>query len=203
MNRIQRSALVTPLMLSMVLLGACRPDDTPAPETTSTTTTTTTTSTVPASSIPTVPALPAVPAPAPRPVVVTRAAVEQPMQPVRAVQVQQPVRSENFGQVVSIEPISEKESPSGVGAAAGGLLGGVLGHQIGGGSGRTAATVLGAVGGAVVGNQVEKRRSSHVVGYRVSVRTDAGGMREFQRTSVNDLSVGGNVRLVNGGVQPA
>jgi outer membrane lipoprotein SlyB len=107
------------------------------------------------------------------------------------------------GHVVGIEPVTAQDSPSGAGAAVGGVLGGVLGHQVGGGSGRTAATVVGAVGGAVLGNNIEKHRSTHIVGYTVSVRTDNGKLRSFQRNNVNDLSVGANVRIVGGGVQPA
>lgn len=129
------------------------------------------------------------------PVVATTQAVAPPVVVV--------AHPESHGHVVGIEPISQTESPSGVGAVAGGLLGGVLGHQVGGGGGRKAATVLGAVGGAVVGNKIEKSRSSHIVGYRVSVRTDGGNVREFQRTTANDLSVGATVRIVDGGVQPA
>lgn len=117
-----------------------------------------------------------------------------------------PVRAshpELRGHVVDIEPITAQDAPSGAGAAVGGVLGGVLGHQVGGGSGRTAATVVGAVGGAVLGNNIEKHRSSHVVGYSVNVRTDNGDLRSFQRSDVKDLSVGANVRIVGGGVQPA
>jgi outer membrane lipoprotein SlyB len=166
-----RTALTAPLLIGAVLLGACRTDDTPVPETAANTAT----------------------------------APQSTVAPVRTVAAPVVVAAnpESNGHVVAISPITEQAPTSGAGAVVGGVLGGVLGHQVGGGDGRKAATVLGAVGGAVVGNRVEKNRSTHVVGYRVSVRTDAGGVREFQRSSVNDLSVGTNVRIVNGGVQPA
>jgi len=164
------------LVPAMLLLGACRTDDdtTPTPKVVDST--------------------PAAPAPVPqRPVVAAAPAAPVAVRP----------NGELHGHVVSIEPIEQTEKPSGAGAVVGGLLGGVLGHQIGGGDGKKIATVGGAVGGALVGNRVEKNRSNHVVGYRVSVRTDSGNVRHFERQQVGDLSVGGAVRIVDGSVQPA
>jgi len=172
------SRLATLALLPAVLLvSACGPDDNNPPSPTVTN------------------ATPATTAPAPAP---TRTAAAPAPAPVVA-----PVHSDLRGQVVSIEPIVQQDKATGAGAALGGVLGAVVGHQIGGGDGRKVATVAGAVGGAVVGNHVEKKRSEHVTGYRISVRTDAGNTRQFERTSVSDLSVGSSVRIVEGKLQPA
>lgn len=103
-----------------------------------------------------------------------------------------------YGQVSSIEPITQTPKTSGTGAVVGGVLGAVIGNQIGSGNGRAAATVLGGVGGAVVGNKVEKHRSETVTGYRVHVQLDAGGSRSYERTSLNGLNVGDRVRVDGG-----
>ena len=55
--------------------------------------------------------------------------------------------------------------------------------------------MLGAVGGAVAGNQIEKRRSEKVVGYRVSVRMDDGDTRSVRVDSRDGLEVGVRVRV--------
>ncbi|MFG5408110.1 glycine zipper 2TM domain-containing protein [Piscinibacter sakaiensis] len=100
-----------------------------------------------------------------------------------------------FGEVTAIEPIKQAPPSSGAGAVVGGVLGAVVGNQVGSGSGRAAATVIGGVGGAVVGNKVEKRRNEQVVGYRIHVQLDRGGMRSFERAQLNGIDVGDRVRI--------
>lgn len=103
-----------------------------------------------------------------------------------------------YGEISSIEPITQTPKTSGAGAVVGGVLGAVVGNQIGSGGGRAAATVLGGVGGAVVGNKVEKHRGETVVGYRVHVQLDSGVMRSFERPQLNGLDVGDRVRVDGG-----
>ena len=145
-----------------------------------------------------VPAAPApvqaVPAPAPAPVQAVSpqpAPVYRTANPAPAA----PVPSAHMGSVSSIEPITSTPKTNGAGAVVGGVLGGVLGHQIGSGTGRDVATVAGAVGGAVVGNQVQKKRSEQVTGYRVHVQLDNGQQRTFEQSGSTGLQVGDRVRV--------
>ena len=67
-----------------------------------------------------------------------------------------PVEKVEFGQVVSVRNITQKQlvedRNTGWKTFGGALIGGVIGHQFGGGSGQDVATVLGALLGARVGN---------------------------------------------------
>ena len=101
----------------------------------------------------------------------------------------------HLGRVTGIETLTERDKPTGAGAVIGGVAGGLIGNQIGDGNGRKAATVVGAVGGAFAGNEVEKRRSEKVVGYRVSVRMDDGDTRTVRVGSRDGLDVGERVRV--------
>ena len=104
-----------------------------------------------------------------------------------------------YGRVVGIDAIGGGGGhPSGAGAVIGGVVGGVLGHQIGSGRGNTAATIGGAVAGAAVGNEIEKRRESGDVGYRVDVRLENGALRSVNTDYVGDIRVGDRVRLADG-----
>lgn len=116
-------------------------------------------------------------------------------QPARQVAQRVAPVERHLGRVTGIETLTETEKPSGVGAVIGGVAGGVVGNQIGGGNGRKVATVVGAVGGAVAGNEIEKRRSERVVGYRVSVRMDNGETRAVRVGSRDGLEVGERVRV--------
>ncbi|MGS0675285.1 glycine zipper 2TM domain-containing protein [Shewanella sp. 0m-4] len=68
-----------------------------------------------------------------------------------------PVEKVEFGQVVSVRNITQKQlvedRNTGWKTFGGALIGGVIGHQFGGGSGQDVATVLGALLGAGVGNR--------------------------------------------------
>ena len=99
------------------------------------------------------------------------------------------------GAITGIEPIRERPEGTGAGAVVGGVLGAVVGNQFGHGTGRAVMTGAGAVGGAIAGNNVERNRNTHVVGYRVSVRLDDGTTRTFQRSQVGNLRVGDRVQL--------
>jgi outer membrane lipoprotein SlyB len=103
-----------------------------------------------------------------------------------------------YGRVVGIDAVGGSGHPSGAGAVIGGVVGGVLGHQVGSGRGNTAATIGGAVAGAAVGNEIEKRRESGDVGYRVDVRLDNGALRSVNTDHVGDIRVGDRVRLADG-----
>ena len=105
------------------------------------------------------------------------------------------VDSSRVGAITGIEPIRERPEGSGTGAVIGGVLGAVVGNQFGHGSGRAVMTGAGAVGGAIAGNNVERNRNTHVVGYRVSVRLDDGTTRTFRRSQVSNLRVGDRVEL--------
>ncbi|HET9977229.1 MAG TPA: glycine zipper 2TM domain-containing protein [Burkholderiaceae bacterium] len=100
-----------------------------------------------------------------------------------------------YGNVRNIEVVESSSRGAG-GAVLGAVIGAVVGNQIGSGSGRAAATGVGAVGGAIIGNQIQKRNETDV--YRVSVRLDNGGVRQFDYSSIGDLRVGDRV-LVEGG----
>jgi outer membrane lipoprotein SlyB len=102
------------------------------------------------------------------------------------------------GVIAAIQPITRSTSPTGAGAAVGGVLGAVIGHQVGGGDGKKIATAAGAVGGAVIGHQVEKDRSRTLVGYRIEVRMDDGSTRTFQPQALGGLAVGQRVQVRNG-----
>jgi outer membrane lipoprotein SlyB len=108
------------------------------------------------------------------------------------------VASFDAGVVTSIQPITRTQSPSGAGAAVGGVLGAVIGHQVGGGDGRKVATAAAAVGGAVIGHNIEKDRARTVVGYRIDVHMDDGSTRTFQPQTVGGLAVGQRVRVDKG-----
>ncbi|MBW7831597.1 MAG: glycine zipper 2TM domain-containing protein [Simplicispira suum] len=113
-----------------------------------------------------------------------------------------PERGTEYGRVTNIYQLQGQSSgrTSGAGAVIGAVVGGVLGHQIGGGSGRTLATAAGAVGGAVAGNAIEEHNSGggRASGYRVVIRLDQGGQRDYDVSSPGDLRVGDRVRMVNG-----
>ncbi|GIU24254.1 MULTISPECIES: glycine zipper 2TM domain-containing protein [unclassified Shewanella] len=68
-----------------------------------------------------------------------------------------PVEKVEFGQVISVRNITEKQlvedRNTGWKTFGGALIGGVIGHQFGGGSGQDVATVLGALLGAGVANR--------------------------------------------------
>ncbi|MBQ7626903.1 MAG: glycine zipper 2TM domain-containing protein [Rhodocyclaceae bacterium] len=84
-----------------------------------------------------------------------------------------------------------------VGAVVGGALGGIAGHQIGKGHGKTAATIAGAVGGAMLGNAIAENSASGSGQpyWRVTVRLDGGGSRDFHYTSDPNVRVGERVRV--------
>ncbi len=107
--------------------------------------------------------------------------------------------ADEYGRVVAIDVVRERDRPSGAGAVLGGVVGGVLGHQVGSGRGKDAATVAGAVGGAVVGNEMEKRHSEEER-VRVTVRFRDGRESVFEQESPRGLRVGDRVRVADGGI---
>lgn len=103
-----------------------------------------------------------------------------------------------FGQVSRIDVIPAAQRTSGGGAVLGAVIGAVIGRQVGSGMGRAVATGVGAVGGAVAGNAIEahQRRESEL--FRVGVRFDDGGYREYDFQRIDDLQVGDRVKFEGG-----
>lgn len=110
---------------------------------------------------------------------------------------QVPVYAE-FGRVENIGYVQVSQRPSGAGAVLGAVIGGVIGNRFGEGTGRALATGAGAVGGAVVGNAIEGRQRRDDEVYRVQVRFDNGGVREFDFQRVDDLRIGDRVKFEGG-----
>ena len=108
-----------------------------------------------------------------------------------------PVYAE-YGRVDNIGTIQVAQRPSGAGAILGAVIGGVVGNQFGGGVGRGLATGAGIVGGAVAGNAVEGRSIRPDEVYRVQVRFDNGGVRDFDFQRIDDLRVGDRVKFEGG-----
>jgi outer membrane lipoprotein SlyB len=119
----------------------------------------------------------------PAPVVVTTASIE-------------------FGRVTNLEYFPRGMAVSRVnipGAIVGGVAGAVIGNQVGRAlGGRDAATVLGGAAGAAVGSQVGTTPTAIDTGYRVTIHTDAGILRNYDVPAPGDLRVGDRVRVENG-----
>jgi outer membrane lipoprotein SlyB len=123
--------------------------------------------------------------------------------PQRVVMVPQPVVRPapvyaEFGRVENIGTIQIAQRPSGAGAILGAVIGGVVGNRFGGGTGRALATGAGIVGGAVAGNAIEGRTLHPDEVYRVQVRFDNGGVRDFDFQRIDDLRTGDRVKFENG-----
>ena len=110
---------------------------------------------------------------------------------------QVPVYAE-YGRVENIGYVQTSQRPSGAGAVLGAVIGGVIGNRFGEGSGRALATGAGVVGGAVVGNAIEGRQRRDDEVYRVQVRFDNGGMRDFDFQRIDDLRIGDRVKFEGG-----
>lgn len=139
--------------------------------------------------------------PPPAPVAAAPAPAPMPAEPPVAAQPPRPPLCNECGTIETVRAIQQQQSPSGIGAVAGGLLGGIVGHQVGAGRGRDIATAVGAVGGAIAGNQVERGRNttSH---YEVTVRFDDN---TTQRLTLNEAPAwrpGDRVRVVGGALRP-
>ncbi|MBA2675509.1 glycine zipper 2TM domain-containing protein [Ramlibacter sp.] len=115
-----------------------------------------------------------------------------------------PVAGLEYGRVTNIEymPVgtTANNNRGVLGAIVGGVAGAVLGSTIGGGSGRTAATVVGGVAGAAIGNSIARNQAGATTmpGYRITVQTDQGYMRDYEVSATGDLHVGDRVRVDNG-----
>lgn len=103
-----------------------------------------------------------------------------------------------YGQVNRIDVIPVASRTSGGGAVLGAVLGAVVGNQFGSGTGRALATGAGAVGGAVAGNAIERRTRRDDEVFRVGVRFEDGGYREYDFQRIDDLRVGDRVKLEGG-----
>jgi outer membrane lipoprotein SlyB len=103
-----------------------------------------------------------------------------------------------LGVVSDIDVFEDRARPSGGGAILGAVIGGVVGNQIGSGSGRAAATGAGVIGGALIGNAIEERNRRDDEFFRVTVRLDNGGRREFDYKQLSGLRVGDRVRIDDG-----
>jgi outer membrane lipoprotein SlyB len=106
-----------------------------------------------------------------------------------------------YGRVTNIEYFPGGTVTSGInvpGAIVGGVAGAVVGNTLSGG--RDAATVLGGAAGAAIGSQVGRTQTP--VGaspvYRVTIQTDAGGLRTYDVANTGDLRPGDRVRVENG-----
>jgi outer membrane lipoprotein SlyB len=122
-----------------------------------------------------------------------RVVYQQPPQAGRAV----PVYAD-FGRVERIGTVQIAQRPTGGGAILGAVVGAVVGHQIGGGTGKGLATVGGAVGGAIAGNAIEGQALRADEVYRVTVRFDNGGLRDYDFRRIDDLRVGDRVKWEGG-----
>lgn len=100
------------------------------------------------------------------------------------------------GTVESVKLIEEqgKDPKNIIGTIAGGLLGGVIGNQVGGGSGQDAARIIGAIGGAYAGNRVQNNMDKEQI-YRVTVRLQEGGTRDFDYAQDPQVAVGTLVKV--------
>ena len=122
----------------------------------------------------------------------------------RVVYTQQPVARygapvyAEYGRVENIGVIQVSQRPSGAGAVLGAVIGGVIGNQVGSGTGRALATGAGVVGGAVAGNAIEGRQRRDDEVFRVQVRFDNGGVREFDFQRIDDLRIGDRVKFEGG-----
>lgn len=107
----------------------------------------------------------------------------------------EPVGCTTCGTVESVQRVEVKDgSSNAIGTIAGGVLGGVIGNQVGGGSGRELARVIGAVGGAYAGNRAQNNMNKNEV-YRVTVRMQDGGTRDFDYAQDPQVAVGTRVKL--------
>jgi len=122
-----------------------------------------------------------------------RVVYQQPPQVARPV----PVYAD-FGRVERIGTVQIAQRPTGGGAILGAVVGAVVGHQIGGGTGKGLATVGGAVGGALAGNAIEGQALRPDEVYRVTVRFDNGGLRDYDFRRIDDLRVGDRVKWEGG-----
>lgn len=110
-------------------------------------------------------------------------------------------RYQDYGTISGVEYVqnnnSNRNTNRAVGTVVGGALGGLAGHQVGKGHGRTAATIAGAVGGALLGNAIAENTASGSGQpyWRVTVRLDGGGSRDFHYTSNPNVRVGERVRV--------
>jgi outer membrane lipoprotein SlyB len=102
-----------------------------------------------------------------------------------------------YGVVQSIDTVRAQNQTSGAGAILGGVIGGVAGHQVDHGSKKDLATGVGVVVGAIIGNEIEKNNRGARDIYRVTVRTDHGGMRSFDYAQLDNLRIGDRVRIEN------
>ncbi len=100
------------------------------------------------------------------------------------------------GTVESVQLIEAqgKDPKNIIGTIAGGLLGGVIGNQVGGGSGQDAARIIGAIGGAYAGNRVQNNMDKDQI-YRVTVRLQEGGTRDFDYAEDPQVAVGTAVKV--------
>ena len=110
-------------------------------------------------------------------------------------------RYQDYGTISGVEYVQNNRSNNttnrAVGTVVGGALGGIAGHQVGKGHGKTAATIVGAVGGAMLGNAIAENPASGSGQpyWRVTVRLDGGGSRDFHYTSDPNVRVGERVRV--------
>lgn len=166
-----------PLLVAAVSLAACGPESAKT-----------------ADAAPAADAAASATAPAAAPAPAPRAATKPAPKPA--------VAQGELGTITAVAPVHATAPTTGAGAVLGGVLGAAVGNQVGGGDGRKLATVLGAAGGAVVGNNVEKSRNTHVVGYRVDVKLDDGQMKSLHLPQAQGFATGQRVRLLNGVLQP-
>jgi outer membrane lipoprotein SlyB len=102
-----------------------------------------------------------------------------------------------YGVVQGIDTVRAQSRTSGGGALLGGAVGALVGHNIEHGNKKVFATGAGAVVGALIGNEIEKNNRGYTDVYRVTVRTDQGGVRSFDYASLDNLRVGDRVRIDN------
>lgn len=108
----------------------------------------------------------------------------------------QPLACATCGTVESVTLIEApgKDPKNILGTIAGGLLGGVIGNQVGGGSGQDAARIIGAIGGAYAGNRAQNNMDKDQM-YRVTVRLQEGGTRDFDYAEDPQVAVGTPVKI--------
>jgi outer membrane lipoprotein SlyB len=117
--------------------------------------------------------------------------------PARVTEPPPPPVCNHCGTVTDIRTIKQPGNASGAGAVAGGIAGLIIGNQIGGGNGRTIAKIAGAAGGAYAGNSIEKRVRAET-SYEVVVKLDNGETTTVTQEAAPTVSVGSDVRVVDG-----
>ena len=105
---------------------------------------------------------------------------------------------QQYGTVVSVQPVTlEEDRPAVLGTVGGGVVGGVLGNMVGGGRGKTLATIAGAALGAAGGYAGEKALTKQN-GLEITVELENGQQLSIVQAADQQFSPGERVRVLRG-----